>query len=322
MLIDDLLQNHQCENVEAADWPKMQELLRRTNKFNIAQDFCISAESLVENYDLIADAIPYCRLPYAYTWIEVAQAHRLLYQAAGIHIPEIQKIPHRVGFLLRAANKEHSVFSAHQFWNIAGNIHASHISLTFDPSRGKNAREITDPDETKHEFFDIESSPAWNKATPKARGFLDAIIRPDITLYRTGLESLAGDPKYAEFGRMMLEIGAADWSGEAVFILAVLTLLNTTNAAEATPVEHGKLNSARLKQGKQPLVDYHILTISSKLKAKMGVTKVSGKHSLKELRMHLCRGHFKVRRTGVFWWRPHARGSKSKGYADKSYRLS
>ena len=27
-----------------------------------------------------------------------------------------------------------------------------------------------------------------------------------------------------------------------------------------------------------------------------------------EIRSHLVRGHFKVRKTGIFWWRPHTAG--------------
>ena len=39
-----------------------------------------------------------------------------------------------------------------------------------------------------------------------------------------------------------------------------------------------------------------------------------------EMRMHWCRGHFKIRKTGVFWWSPHVRGHRAPFVASASLR--
>jgi hypothetical protein len=41
----------------------------------------------------------------------------------------------------------------------------------------------------------------------------------------------------------------------------------------------------------------------------------------RELRAHFVRGHFKARKSGVFWWSPHARGDLSRGMVAKDYEV-
>ncbi len=36
-------------------------------------------------------------------------------------------------------------------------------------------------------------------------------------------------------------------------------------------------------------------------------------------RFHMCRGHFKHRQTGTFWWSPHYRGRKELGFVEQEY---
>ena len=34
-------------------------------------------------------------------------------------------------------------------------------------------------------------------------------------------------------------------------------------------------------------------------------------------RLHICSGHFKVRKTGIYWWRPHWRGHEELGIVER-----
>lgn len=38
-------------------------------------------------------------------------------------------------------------------------------------------------------------------------------------------------------------------------------------------------------------------------------------------RAHLVRGHFKVRKSGVFWWMPFVRGNQKLGFVHKHYEV-
>lgn len=104
-----------------------------------------------------------------------------------------------------------------------------------------------------------------------------------------------------------------------MFLLAVLALLNTVNTTEQSEVKLTKLNKHRVCQGKKPLQEYHILSISSRLKAKLKINESDREH--RDLRYHLVRGHWKVRKTGIYFWHPHSRGNPEKGKIDKDYRL-
>jgi hypothetical protein len=47
----------------------------------------------------------------------------------------------------------------------------------------------------------------------------------------------------------------------------------------------------------------------------------SAEHQHRDLRLHFVSGHFKVRKSGVFWWNMHARGMGAKGFIDKDYEV-
>jgi len=318
MLIDDLLASERCENILPESWPKFRNLLQSAQKFELAPDFAAAAEQLSLDYDVIANAVPHCRLPFQITWIEVAQANRPLFCAAPIHIPELQRIPHRIGFLLMAEDPDLTTFTIHQLWSIKGahELNASHMALLMDPKEALEADPVYDPEKGEHKHFKIESSKAWHDASAVARGQLTQITTPILPYYRTGIETAFGDNT---MGEIFTEIGAADWSGEVGFLLATLALLNTVNTTERTAVDTSGMNKQRAKKRKPLLQEYHILGIAPRLKDRMGISHgVNGHH---DIRWHLCRGHFKVRKTGVFWWRPHSRGDRASGKVEKQYRV-
>ena len=35
----------------------------------------------------------------------------------------------------------------------------------------------------------------------------------------------------------------------------------------------------------------------------------------------MCRGHFKERKTGIFWWEAHKRGEDNLGIIEKDYQI-
>jgi hypothetical protein len=71
-----------------------------------------------------------------------------------------------------------------------------------------------------------------------------------------------------------------------------------------TPAPLERLNRARVKDRKPPLLEHEVGDVDRRLGEQLrraGATQA-------EIAAHLVSGHFKRRATGVFWWRPFIRG--------------
>ena len=105
------------------------------------------------------------------------------------------------------------------------------------------------------------------------------------------------DEAYGEAARLCQEL------------VAILLLLNSRNATETGPEPDLRaINRARTRKGDPPLLPLRpvILDITRRLRAarRAGISDAPS-----DIRAALVRGHFKVRKSGVFWWSPHVRGN-------------
>jgi hypothetical protein len=143
---------------------------------------------------------------------------------------------------------------------------------------------------------------------PPCRVNLMALIDPHAAdcVHATGL---------AEITR---HIGnAEDWIGEPGFIIATLALLQSRNAAETELVEP-RSNQRRRLLRQTPLYSYHLVGIPQRYRIRQGISA----DEPMQLRAHFVRGHFKVRRTGIFFWSSYQRGNPALGFVHKDYMLS
>jgi hypothetical protein len=119
--------------------------------------------------------------------------------------------------------------------------------------------------------------------------------------------------------RLSREQARSFWAGDTRYLCAVLALLHSRNASETSLVEFAKLNQRRERQGKSMLFSYHLVGIPSRYKRR----NIADDHEPSgiELRAHFVRGHFKIRRTGVFFWNAFQRGNPALGFMHKDYEL-
>jgi len=108
----------------------------------------------------------------------------------------------------------------------------------------------------------------------------------------------------------------SDWVGEPGFLIATLALLNSRNASELQPVN--PRNKTRKLTGKRLLYSYHLLSIPSRYKQR---NVASAGDDPRQLRAHFVRGHFKVRKSGIFFWSAFQRGNPDLGFVHKDYQL-
>ena len=128
-----------------------------------------------------------------------------------------------------------------------------------------------------------------------------------------------------EAAQSVLSNWLADIQGEGVFMECFLAMLNSRNCIDREPVDYSRLNKARHKRGKRPLLNY------TKTKIVLSRSQARTAHARgierEAARQHLVRGHFKIRinkRTGqggVFWWTSFLRGDPSKSLPRKQYEV-
>ena len=116
-----------------------------------------------------------------------------------------------------------------------------------------------------------------------------------------------------------------DLADEIGVAIRGLAAINARNVHHVTIEAPAKLNAKRRRNGKTEFFEYKILDIflggdrtirhrdrvaSAMANLRMGV------------KLHGVRGHFKERKTGIFWWSDFLRGSKHNGVVEKEYRVT
>lgn len=110
-----------------------------------------------------------------------------------------------------------------------------------------------------------------------------------------------------------------DIQGGGAIMRCILALLNTKNLLSHSSEDMSRLNKARVKSGKRPVISF----TTTRLTMSKAYAKAAGKAGLtrEEARLHLVRGHLKVRKTGIFWWSPFPRGNPTKPVERRGYEV-
>jgi len=298
MLADDIVAETEIGKVYDG-FDKMQDQIRAAQKFTLSREYAHAADGLVDNISELGRVAPFCRLPYPLMWLECSSADRPHWN------PSIRPIEHpaqhetsRVGFLMRQLDDNAKHWRVHLFWSV------------------KNRHEL-DPDD-----------PAINGSVIAVEIDLENAIGDDP------LESMI-KTRAAEFGQLamgalflrnpeagkrMADLAQRDWGGELRFMVATLGLLNARNVAQTEPVDQTEHNRKRARRGRAPLFSYSVLKVRPNL-IQRGLQGRAGAIEAADVRLHFVRGHFKARRTGLFWWGMHTRGRAEHGVVHKDYEL-
>jgi hypothetical protein len=113
------------------------------------------------------------------------------------------------------------------------------------------------------------------------------------------------------------------------FVGMAISFSHCKNVTLHREVPPEKLQKARVKRKKTPMVAYHILEIAPMTKTLREEGKVD-RHGIAKA-FHICRGHFKDfsngaglygKHHGLYWWEAHTRGRKERGTVNKTYTIS
>lgn len=118
-----------------------------------------------------------------------------------------------------------------------------------------------------------------------------------------------------------------DSGDELRVAMNALTCLNARNVTTLTLPPPEKLNKKRIRNGRIPFFTYHVLDIflAPEMRKSLRVDPDSARRTivskLTTTALHTVRGHFKRRKTGLFWWSPFVRGHKENGVVEKDYNV-
>lgn len=338
MLIDDFLAFEYPESIRQ-QVERFKSLARTAQVFVMDDDVVsIASNACYTTPDSFIKMIKLAKLPYPVVWVERAPSHEREKYNHGEALGINTAFPKRIGYLLEAS-ADGETTSAYLFWTHHGDAeNMVHFSLGFSfiiHAEGlQNFNKIINsalqafPQFSKqvgyylaqYENIDIEAiknnpSGCVFKICEKDKDALKEAFKRSQVLVNPAFISLmiAHSESIPDLYKSIIN----DFAGETNFIISLLALLNCSATNKELVTISPRLQKSRMTRGKLPLIDYHILKIrlsSSQQKYLKGIPK-------EQRRLHLRRGHFKVRKTGMFWWNPHFAGNKELGFIDKDYAV-
>ena len=307
--------------------------MRAAHKFILTDDtYAMVASILKEKPSKLVSSIEYAKAPYPLTWVE-----RI---STGTGFSDARPATRKVGYLIEALpNDRYLISMAYSFRDGGKQTNLNPMSFIYDASITSEefaaivdyARSLVTEDEI-NELQQYRKEIGVAKSIQEASDALAAGLSDKEKIIGENLGArflsvpcpyLIGTTKFMESKLdkkkfMMLQSDwVADWCGEVMIAMGVFILLNCKNAVNLEPSDLDKLNAARMKKGRVPLCDYHVVDINLKAAEDALPHGMDGP----EKRMHWRRGHFKRRKTGLYWWSPHLAGRKELGFVEKHYAV-
>jgi hypothetical protein len=284
---------------------RVQEKIRKSQKFILSREFAMAADGLVDNAVELQKVAPFCLLPFPLTWIECLHDDRphwnpsLGYGARPVDRERHQREPHRVGFLLEQRGDFAGQWKVTLFWQMKGQASDPEFTSRNNGSVAAMLVDIRNDDGDK-----------------------PLVAMTEVTFAEFGQKLISALMDEApDVASRLAQYAIDDWGGEFRYVLAVLGLLNTRNVATTEPVNYTRQNAKRARRGGRQLFSYNLLKVRPNIIPARS-RKGSGELSNHTLRMHFVRGHFKRRASGVFWWNTFVRGQIKHGFASKDYELT
>jgi hypothetical protein len=267
----------------------------------------------------ILSALDMARAPYPYTWIEWSTKCRPYAVENG------KPIPDKLGALLQT-NKTGSKGSFTLCWKHTTpepGITLNPIGLIFDwdskslepvvtqyaKSFGLKSPDLTALGEQRRIAIAANAirNTRWAHLThtpAEVEAILALELRAQVVpvdcclpfLHKTQI--LPGTPVYEGY--------CSDLGGELPFIESFLLLLNSRNTIiEQRRDDFVRLNRARAKRARPPLKEF----INTNIRlSRTQANRLGTPADRDAARPHLVRGHFKLRRSGCYFWTSHVRG--------------
>jgi len=320
----------------AACLERIRRRLRQAQAFVLDRDaVAMAANVSLSKPSSIVSALPWIKLPFDSTWIEFSniEFRDAMTEAGSPNVkPEGTKAEIRkTGFLLR---EKRGVIQADYIHLdravIGGQTHELpdlapirlYYTLNADPDIDAGVPEIDparfDPNlvefkirgRMRNRFKLLADDPAELRAevSLKSRAFWGP--HPDMAPIAEAMVKMTGEANTRQLEEYQAEEASRLFS---MAILPALILLNCRNAVDVETVPAPeKLNKQRILKGKEPLLEHRIVKMHLSEARKRSIARLGSAEARRAARGTLVMGHYKVRKSGIFWWRPHARSGHGK----------
>jgi hypothetical protein len=293
--------------------------IHSAHRFTLDKDFAAAADELkFTNMAAFEKALPLCKLPFDRCWFETAQQYRDSF-INGERFPEHQETIKRVGVLLENRKDADGWIMNLAWCTEDGRAFLSTRAMSIDFGAPVERQAIH---ASANDYVDIHGTPVSYQGEDLAAYLRleKRTSRFDATYYREYFASLLQSQGGIAHKIRLDGFADKDWIGEAMFWMAALALLNSRNVVATESVDLTSLNKARRKRKQPELLSYTTCKISLRLGARIARSQ-SGNEGRSPIRAHFVRGHFKVRKSGIFWWSPFLRGDKDVGMVMKDYEI-
>lgn len=292
---------------------EMQSNLQSAQKFVLDDDVAVAVDSVrLGHAKSLMDADDFARLPYSLCWFEwsYSSIQDDEWEDGNGYSDRAKATltkPSKIGILAVA---EDDLLTRGRLWLGWSDIHGVHVcpvSCNFRFGDSHN-------DVSQEELDFIRSNKSVNKAVrASVRNKSDAIalghIRQQFSFAPLALPT------------EIIQSEMANWGGEMIFFKSLLILLNTQNGVDLDRSDLSKLNRSRVKSRKRELFSHRTVRLRGMRYRRAIAGLTSGKND-RITRAHLVRGHFKIRKTGAFWWSPFVRGDAHAGMVTHDYKMS
>lgn len=295
--------------------------IKNAQRFVIGADVYAAVEQLTKTKpSTLVDAMCISRLPYRTLWVEWRPVEK------GPVDPR-RPTPQRSGCLIEGdanlqrgeitwvwLHKEHGIsvcgISCVFDWSEAGDVKSFARNLCEERFALSTAWEFSDSDLVQ----ELEKSTWKNLANdPKQVAAFRELNRREAPWFSKHCRELINaifTNRGAEILNDLVMFWLKDLGGETNFIHAFILMLNSRNAIERETPDISRLNKARRRRGRPEFLS-HVITRIYMSKSRMRSADAQG-ISREQARWHSVMGHFKVRKSGVFWWAPFMRGDPTK----------
>ena len=237
------------------------------------------------------EKFPCIRPPFPTTWFEYRPSPRL--HCNGRVLPGIRAITPTIGYLVQALERKGGSL-----------LFFTEVSETLDLGRPVIASEHLIPITITGEIVTGEVRVV---RADRDRVFNETKAREIASRCNISVKEIRAAVEEADDGRR---------PASSVPVLLALTFLNTVNRQVIDRVPSDRLQRARSRHGKLPVVRYSEIVVPGF--ANISSAGARGDHASPTL--HVVRGHHKRRATGIYWWHPFMRGRYENGITLSRYK--